>query len=113
MLNRRIDLWLPTYIASAPCRSYRRAHRALRHTHIIFLVCDHFEPRHGTRTAAQAADRMKTWHAGYSRFQQRCRSEFGTAPLHTGFYPPHHGNEHLASLAAMAHDGLGEVELHY
>jgi hypothetical protein len=113
MVRRHLDLWLPTYLASAPYRFYRRLRRPSRHTHIIFLVCDHFEPRHAARTVEQSTERVKAWHTGYARFQQRCRTDFGTAPLHTWFYPPHHGNEHLASLAAMAHDGLGEVELHY
>ena len=113
MLKRRLDLWLPSYVAAAPYRLYRRVHRSSRHTHILFLVCDHFEPRHGIRYVAQSAERMNAWHEGYRDFQSRCREEFGSAPLHTWFYPPHHGNEHLAALAAMAHDGLGEVELHY
>jgi hypothetical protein len=113
MLRRRLDLWLPTYFASAPYRFYRSLDRVRRHTHVIFLVCDHFEPRHDIKTRGQDVERMNAWHTGYSRFQQRCRDEFGTAPLHTWFYPPHHGTEHLAPLAAMAHAGMGEVELHY
>lgn len=113
MLKRRLDLWLPAYVAAAPYRFYRRIRRLSRHTHILFLVCDHFEPRHGIRHAGQSVERMKAWHEGYGHFQSTCREQFGSAPLHTWFYPPHHGNEHLAALAAMAHDGLGEVELHY
>jgi hypothetical protein len=113
MLTRRLDLWLPTYFLSAPNRFYRSLKRARRHTHIIFLVCDHFEPQHNIGTPSQAGERMSAWRTGYSSFQQRCRDEFGKAPLHTWFYPPHHGSEHLAPLAAMAHAGLGEVELHY
>jgi hypothetical protein len=113
MLKRRIDLWLPTYLASAPARLYQRYRRATRHTHVIFLICDHFEPQHAIQRPEQAGERLKAWGTGYAAFQERCRSEFGTAPLHTWFYPPHHGTEHLADLAAMAHAGLGEVELHY
>lgn len=117
MLKRRLDLWLPTYLASAPQRAWQRFARAKRTTHLLLLVCDHFEPKHSETahqaSAAQAVELIKGWHAGYATFQQRCRSAFGTAPLHTWFYPPHHGVEALANLAAMAHDGLGEVELHY
>ena len=113
MLNRRLDLWLPSYLAGAPLRWYRRHKRTTQHTHVIFLICDHFEPRHGIHHVEQAAGRINAWQSGYAEFQQKCRDEFGTAPLHTWFYPPHHGSEHLAGLAAMAHAGLGEVELHY
>jgi hypothetical protein len=113
MSKKRIDRWLPSYIAGTPYRWYRRLRRASTHTHVMFLVCDHFEPRHASRSDAQISARMQAWRDGYAGFQQRCRDEFGMAPLHTWFYPPHHGSEHLASLAAMAHDGMGEVELHY
>lgn len=112
MLKRRVDLWLPGYIASAPRRWYRRLARGQDPVHIMFLVCDHFEPKHEA-TVEQSAARIKAWQSGYAGFQQQCRAEFGTTPLHTWFYPPHHGAEALPALAAMAHDGLGEVELHY
>lgn len=113
MLKRRLDLWLPTYLLSAPYRLYHRLTRPRRHTHILFLICDHFEPKHQIQTEGQAAERMIAWQSGYAEFQKRCRDEFGLAPLHTWFYPPHHGFEHLPALSAMAHAGLGEVELHY
>ena len=94
-------------------RALARARRQGQTTHIIFVVCDHFEPRHGARDAQQPFTRLDTWQREYAAFQQRCKSEFGTSPVHTWFYPPHHGSEHLARLAEMAFDGLGEVELHY
>lgn len=114
MLRRkRLDLWLPSYLMSAPSRAIGRLRRRGRLTHVLFLVCDHFEPRHGARDENQPFERLRTWHRGYADFQNRCRAEFGTAPLHTWFYPPHHGAEHLSSLSDMVYDGLGEVELHY
>jgi hypothetical protein len=112
MLNKRLDLWLPTYLLTAPQRMMRRLRQSTEHTHLIFLVCDHFEPMHDA-TPEQANVRMQTWHAEYAKMQVRCRSEFGHAPLHSFFYPPHHGYGHLPALAEMAHDGLGEIELHY
>lgn len=113
MLDKRIDLWLPTYMITAPQRMLRRMRQASTHTHLIFLVCDHFEPKHNAKTPEQSAARMQTWHTEYAKMQARCRNEFGHAPLHTFFYPPHHGYEHLPALAEMAYDGLGEIELHY
>jgi len=82
-------------------------------SHVILLVCDHFEPRHGIQREDQPAARLKVWHERYARFQERCRASFGASPVHTWFYPPHHGVEHLARLSEMVFDGLGEVELHY
>jgi hypothetical protein len=112
VLERRIDLWLPGYIASAPQRIYHRLTRSSRSVHIMFLVCDHFEPGHDA-SAEQSAERVNVWRSGYASFQKYCRNEFGIAPLHTWFYPPHHGTEALEKLTAMAYDGLGEAELHY
>ena len=114
LLNkRRPDLWLPTYALTAASRAYGHMQRRQRLTHIIFLVCDHFEPRHGIKHDDQPFQRLDTWRKEYALFQQRCRASFGSSPLHTWFYPPHHGVEHLSSLAEMVFDGLGEVELHY
>jgi hypothetical protein len=113
MGERRVDLWLPGYLRDLPGRvSARRARRG-KLTHVFFLVCDHFEPRHKAQREGQAADRVATWRREYPAFQARCRERFGHAPLHTWFYPPHHGQEHLPELAAMAHGGGGEIELHY
>lgn len=113
MRNRRLDLWLPSFVLQTPPRFLGRIRRARHLTHIVFLVCDHFEPRHGIKRETQPRERLQTWSQEYARLQKRCRTEFGTAPKHTWFYPPHHGAEHLVSLADMVFAGLGEVELHY
>ena len=113
MLKRRLDLWLPTYLLSAPGRLYRRKSGSHGTRHIIFLVCDHFEPRHGIIREEQAGARLQRWAKEYAIFQRRCQESFGISPKHTWFYPPHHGYEHLPDLARMTFDGLGEVELHY
>ena len=112
-MARRLDLWLPGYALGTPARLRARRARRDRLTHVFFLVCDHYEPRHKTTREGQAAERVATWQREYPLFQQRCRERFGHAPLHTWFYPPHHGPEHLPRLAEMAHAGGGEVELHY
>jgi hypothetical protein len=80
---------------------------------VLFLVCDHFEPRHGARDDGHVRDRLATWDSEYPRFRERCRAEFGHAPRHTWFYPPHHGLENLSRLGRWTFEGHGEVELHY
>lgn len=113
MMNRRFDIWLPGFLTGALGRASARRDRRGRITHILFLVCDHFEPRHGAKEPDQPARRVATWHAEFARMQAEIRALYGKTPLHTFFYPPHHGYEHLPRLAEMAHDGLGEIELHY
>ena len=112
-MKRRIDKWLPSYILDSPRRWYHRVKRRNAHTHLLFLVCDHFEPRHAATSNLQGKQRVQAWSEGYAAFQLRCKAEFGTTPVHSWFYPPHHGVEHLSALSAMAFEGLGEVELHY
>jgi hypothetical protein len=113
MRDRGLRHWLPTYLAETLHRQRLRSTRARGLTHLLFLVCDHFEPRHGICDEVQPAARLRAWHAGYGDLQEECARRYGLRPLHTWFYPPHHGDEHLAPLARMAYDGLGEVELHY
>jgi hypothetical protein len=113
LLARRLDLWLPSYVAAAAERHRLRSWRARALTHVLFFVCDHFEPQHGVLSFDQGRQRVRRWHAGYKEFQDECFRQSGLRPVHTWFYPPHHGLEHLAPLAHMAFDGLGEVELHY
>lgn len=113
MAERGLRYWLPSYAADALRRRNARATRRRGLTHILFLICDHFEPRHGIGDDDQPAARLRQWHAGFRSLQNECFERYGLKPLHTWFYPPHHGLEHLPGLAKMAFDGLGEVELHY
>jgi hypothetical protein len=111
--ERGLDSWLPTYLRQIPKRHNLRRLRRRQLTHILFLVCDHYEPRHGVRRPEDAAARVRAWHSGYRQLQEDNQARYGLRPLHTWFYPPHHGLEFLPAIAAMAYDGLGEVELHY
>ena len=113
MAGRGLRYWLPSYVADTLRRRSARAARKRGLTHILFLICDHFEPRHGIRDDSQPAARLRQWHSGFRSLQSECKQRYGVKPLHTWFYPPHHGLEHLPALANMAFDGLGEVELHY
>ena len=113
MFERRPDIWLPAYALGVLDRVMGRLQRRKQLTHIIFLVCDHFEPRHGVKQEQQAFERVATWHKEYARLQARCRENYGTVPVHSFFFPPHHGYEHLAGLSEIVFDGVGEVELHY
>ncbi len=111
--RRGLHRWLPTYVAEAPARLEARSARRGRTTHLMFLVCDHFEPRHAARDDTQVKERLQAWSEGFAYLQKWCDSEFGTRPLHSWFYPPHHGREAFGPLSRWVHDGLGEAELHY
>lgn len=111
--DRGLNHWLPTYLAETLQRYRLRQLRKRQLTHLLFFVCDHYEPRHHAKEPGQAAARIQAWHHGYRQMQEECFQRHGLRPVHTWFYPPHHGDEYLPALARMAFDGLGEVELHY
>lgn len=110
MRDRGLRYWLPRYLAQTLARRRRRPQGGL--VHILFVVCDHYEPRHGATREGQDRERLETWSREYPHFRERCRAAFGHAPRHTWFYPPHHGLEHLETLGRWAFEGHGEVELH-
>lgn len=111
--RRGLNYWLPTYAAEAWSRRAARVARREQTTHLIFLVCDHFEPRHGISEEARIDARLQAWGEGFGSLQQWCDAEFGTRPMHTWFYPPHHGSRAFSYLPGWVYDGLGETELHY
>lgn len=113
MLTRRLDIWLPTYAIAAAKRLVGKMRRRNTLTHIVFLICDHFEPEHHVLIPGQGAERIKQWRQEYARMQAWCATEYGSKPVHTWFYPPHHGIDHIPALCEMVFSGLGEVELHY
>ena len=59
MRNRRLDLWLPSYMLQIPHRFWGGLDGRVALTHIIFLVCDHFEPRHGIKRETQPQERLQ------------------------------------------------------
>jgi len=82
-------------------------------THVMFLICDHYEPQHKMTTKDHDVERVKTWVKEYPIFAKKCQNLFGHHPKHTWFYPPHHGLNHLHEINKLVFDGYGELELHY
>jgi len=112
MRYSNIRLWLPAYLEGVLHRRRLRTFRQQNLVHMIFFVCDHYEPRHGATSAEQPGRRVSQWREGFAALQDYCLQRHGTRPLHSWFYPPHHGYEHLPALADFVLAGLGEVELH-
>jgi hypothetical protein len=91
--------------------------RALRKTdgvrHVLFAVCDHFEPLWGQADDSTGARRIARWERGYSELARSFRDADGNPPRHTFFFPgEQYRPEYLEALARLARSGFGEVELH-
>jgi len=81
--------------------------------HVLFAVCDHFEPLWGGASDALGRERVDRWTDGYPEFAHEFRDGDGLPPRHTFFFPgEQYAPSYLDSLGRLASAGLGEVELH-
>jgi hypothetical protein len=109
--DKNLDKWLPGYLrhliegAVAP--------RYEGHRHLLFALCDHFEPQWMRPPPQIAETRVLRWREDYPRLARAFRDADGRHPRHSFFFP---GEEyvpsHLDALAEIARAGMGEVELH-
>ncbi|HPB98930.1 MAG TPA: hypothetical protein PKW66_23605, partial [Polyangiaceae bacterium] len=86
-------------------------HRGLRH--ILFAVCDHYEPLWNQPTEQVGERRVAAWQHGYPKLAAEFRDADGRPPQHTFFFP---GEEYrpffFDRLEPLIEGGFGEVELH-
>jgi hypothetical protein len=81
--------------------------------HLLFALCDHYEPMWKNKDFDRGAERVRAWREGYPALVAPFRDADGRPPRHSFFFP---GEEYtpgyLNALAELASMGLGEVELH-
>lgn len=81
--------------------------------HLLFSICDHFEPLHGRVPEEVGLLRVRTWRQRYPIVMSRFRDASGRPPRHSFFFP---GEEYAPAfvepLAELAELGFGEVEVH-
>jgi hypothetical protein len=119
--RKEVHLWLGGWLAD---RARKRAQAAPQGTrHLLFCLCDHYEPLHGqeTTTAHAAVDaaamdlaraRVRRWRDEYPRFM-RFRDADGRSPRHSFFYPGEQYDPALVEpIAELVGEGHGEVEVH-
>lgn len=83
-----------------------------RGAHLLFALCDHYEPLWGRASDEVGRARVEAWVEGYPRLDS-FRDSQGRPPRHSWFFP---GEEYrpyfLDGLAELAKRGFGEVEFH-
>lgn len=81
--------------------------------HLLFALCDHFEPLWAGADSALGLRRVERWLEAYPSLARSFRDASGRPPKHTFFFPlEQYRPEYLDRLARLVEQGLGEVEIH-
>jgi hypothetical protein len=89
------------------------APRPVGPTHVIFSMCDHYEPLWGHAGAGQGRERVDRWERDYPVLASEFRDADGRPPQHTFFFPgEQYSEDYLSALARLVRARLGEVEVH-
>ncbi|MCG8420506.1 MAG: hypothetical protein MJE77_21435 [Proteobacteria bacterium] len=121
--SKNLHTWLPGYGRYLAHRAVEEiqtqvrirtgADRADGPRHLLFAMCDHYEPLWGKASIEQGNQRVQTWEQGYPTLADPFRDADGKKPQHSFFFP---GEEYtpqfLDALARLARAGYGEVEFH-
>jgi hypothetical protein len=108
---RNFDRWLAGWARHAARQV--SAPRFRGHRHVLFALCDHFEPRWGRPPDDVARARVEAWRTRYPRLGDSYRDSQGRPPRHSFFFPgEEYAPAYLDALAEIARRGMGEVELH-
>jgi hypothetical protein len=108
--SKELHVWLGAWLLDRARKSLLPRLHGPRH--LLFAVCDHYEPLHGGAPPEVGLARVAAWTDRYPSFA-RFRDANGRPPRHTFFFP---GEEYdprfLESLAKLVEARLGEVEVH-
>jgi hypothetical protein len=108
--KKNLHTWLPDYARHLVRRA--RAPHTAGPRHLLFALCDHYEPLWGGAPEDVGRARVDAWAEGYPKLAG-FRDSDGRPPRHGWFFP---GEEYrpyfLDQLADLARAGFGEVEFH-
>jgi hypothetical protein len=108
--NKHLGSWLRDYGRHVVRRA--RAPRPREPEHILFALCDHYEPLWGGAPDDVGRARVDAWVERYPALA-RFRDSDGRPPRHGWFFPGEEYRPHfLDQLGKLARAGFGEVEVH-
>jgi hypothetical protein len=106
---KAMDKWLIGYLKSV----LHRPRRASGTRHLIFCLCDHYEPFRGGAEKQAARQIVQKWIETYPKVVDGYFDADGVPPQHTFFYPEEDYDDCiLDQLAGFCGRGFGEVEVH-
>jgi hypothetical protein len=108
--KKNLHTWLPDYARHLFRRA--RAPQSGGPQHILFALCDHYEPLWAGAPDEVGFARVDAWAERYPALA-RFRDSDGRPPRHGWFFPGEEYRPHfLDQLGALARAGFGEVEFH-
>ncbi len=109
--QKELHLWIGGWLEDRAKRLRKPAFQGQRH--LLFCLCDHYEPLHGDADMNRGIERVKAWRDVYPKLTDRFRDANGRAPIHSYFYPGDQYDPRLVEpIAEMCGLGLGEMEVH-
>lgn len=113
-LKKEVHLWLSAWVADRARRRLttpRNGSAGVRH--VLFAVCDHYEPLHGGVDMARGRARVARWRDDYAKLASDFRDASGRPPRHSYFFPGEQYDAGLVEpLGELVEQGFGEVEVH-
>jgi hypothetical protein len=110
---KNTHLWLPAFVKRQAAAFINVLERSARQCHILFSICDHFEPFWNGADHSVAYRRVSSWVESYAEVAERHEDSMGKPPRHTFFYPIEEYEPNLMKqLEDLCHKGFGEVEVH-
>ena len=108
--EKQLHRWLAGYARHTVQRNLAGRPRGKRH--LLFAICDHYEPLWGNADARTGRARVSAWSRSYPELAS-FRDADGRSPRHSFFFPgEQYAPEYLEALAELANADFGEVELH-
>ena len=108
--KKNLHQWLPDYARHLVRRA--RTPHSDGPRHLLFALCDHYEPLWGGAPDPVGHARVEAWAEGYPRLGE-FRDSDGRPPRHGWFFPGEEYRPHsLDRLGELARAGFGEVEFH-
>jgi hypothetical protein len=108
---KELHLWVGAWLRDRARKALDREREGTRH--LLFALCDHYEPLHGGADFARGMERVDAWRTRYPDIARSFRDSDGRPPRHSYFFPgEQYDPRFIEPLAQMCGQGLGEVEVH-
>ncbi|MFH1129966.1 MAG: hypothetical protein V1754_01440 [Pseudomonadota bacterium] len=109
--SKKLGKWVGGYIHDRFSRMFAPSVPGTRH--LIFAICDHYEPLWGGAPETVGQKRVGDWLEQYPKLANEFRDADGHHPRHSFFFPAEQYSPwFLDRLGELAKGGYGEVELH-